>query len=128
MFVLITQQNVNYILLSTALNQTREEKYETLNQSSDLSLSDIKNQIEESIINRLQNPIQELKTEKKDYSEIINTVVGIIISCVSAYLAWTCNSRMAIGKRVSMTILAFLFGMFYLLLLQCVRMTQTLLQ
>ena len=47
-------------------------------------------------------------------NEIISTYIALLISCVSAYLAWSCNRQLSFGKRVSMTLLAFLFGMFYL--------------
>ena len=45
---------------------------------------------------------------------LINDIVGVIISCFAAYLAWSCNSSMTFMRRLSHAILAFLFGMFYL--------------
>jgi len=47
--------------------------------------------------------------------DIISTIVALVISCCSAYLAWTCDKKMPLGQRISTTILAFLLGMFYLI-------------
>jgi uncharacterized protein (UPF0297 family) len=106
---------MDYILLSRAMSQNKEDHFTdtipNISETHGFSFSDIKSEIEEDIKNRLENPLQSAKTK---YSQLVNNIVGIIISCVSAYLAWTCNSKMSFGKRLSMTILAFLFGMFYL--------------
>ena len=102
---------MDYILLSRAMSQNKEDHFtDTISNVSEthgFSFSDIKSEIEEYIKNRLENPLQSAKTK---YSQLVNNIVGIIISCVSAYLAWTCNSKMSFGKRLSMTILAFLFS------------------
>ena len=45
---------------------------------------------------------------------LINDIVGFIISCFAAYLAWSCNPTMTFMRRFSHAVLAFLFGMFYL--------------
>ena len=47
--------------------------------------------------------------------DIISTIVALVISCCSAYLAWSCDKKMPLGQRISTTILAFLLGMFYLI-------------
>ena len=83
-------------------------------------VNDFENDIRDNINKRLQQGSQEKEKEsvnygfKMDYATILNNMVGIIISTISAYLAWTCNSKLAFGRRVAFTILAFLFGMFYL--------------
>ena len=43
-----------------------------------------------------------------------DNVIALIISCTSAYLAWSCNSKLLLNERIGLTVLAFLFGMFYL--------------
>ena len=45
---------------------------------------------------------------------LINDIVGLVISCFAAYLAWSCNPSMTFMRRFSHAVLAFLFGMFYL--------------
>ena len=45
---------------------------------------------------------------------IISDLVGFIISCFAAYLSWSCNDKMTFPRRLTYTILAFLFGTFYL--------------
>ena len=44
----------------------------------------------------------------------IENIIALTISCTSAYLAWSCNQRLVFGRRLALTVLAFLFGMFYL--------------
>jgi hypothetical protein len=82
-------------------------------------VNDIENDIKDNINKRLQDSQQEPAKPinygfPTDYATILNNLVGFVISTISAYLAWTCNSKLAFGKRLAFTILAFLFGMFYL--------------
>ena len=83
-------------------------------------VNDFENDIRDNINKRLQQGSQQEPSKsvnygfQMDYAAILNNIVGLIISTISAYLAWTCNNKLAFGKRLAFTILAFLFGMFYL--------------
>ena len=79
-------------------------------------LKDIKNKLTQSIGNDFQ-PVDILikKHFSEKYVQIIVDCIAIIISCTSAYLAWTCNKKHDLGRRIAVTVLAFLFGMFYLI-------------
>jgi hypothetical protein len=73
-------------------------------------MNNVNNQLHQSSLSMESNGTERKETK----NETINNVVAVAISVISAYLAWTCNTKMAFGKRLAMTILAFLFGMFYL--------------
>ena len=60
------------------------------------------------------DPFLLFPTMTQKENDIISTYIALLISCVSAYLAWSCNRNLSFGKRISITLLAFLFGMFYL--------------
>ena len=60
------------------------------------------------------NPFSLIPGITDEHMNLISTIVALVISCCSAYLAWSCNKKMSFGQRMSTTILAFLLGMFYL--------------
>ena len=61
------------------------------------------------------NPFSLIPGLTDEHMNLISTIIALIISCCSAYLAWSCDKKMPLGQRISTTILAFLLGMFYLI-------------
>ena len=112
---------MDMIVIQNAYNAFKKKKENfTFDYLEDVN--NMENEIGDSIKNRLKNSkiIEEVKSElnqngfSPQFSMIINNIVGLVISIISGYLAWTCSKRLSLGKRISFTILAFLFGMFYL--------------
>ena len=101
-------------------NMKKRENYTDDNYvpEKNFSVWDVEGEIMNDVTDRLHQSSLSMEsngTERKETkNEMINNVVAVAISVISAYLAWTCNTKMAFGKRLAMTILAFLFGMFYL--------------
>lgn len=48
-------------------------------------------------------------------SNIISSVISIAISAFAAYLSWECNRNTHTVLRVVYAVLAFIFGLFYLI-------------
>lgn len=105
---------MDYIIASRLLN---DRKSSDKTEYFDLDdLSEFQNELSQTMYKNI--------TEKKDLLKengfsphvvvMVDNVIALIISCTSAYLAWSCNSKLLLSERIGMTVLAFLFGMFYL--------------
>ena len=119
---------MDYLLLSNKIRngQKKIENYSDYisNEFDDVTVPDENNMYEPSeySLSDVPNEIKKLMKTKKNNSMSNfdltnfnnNKLIAIAISIISGYLAWSCNSKMAFGKRIAITLLSCLFGMFYI--------------
>ena len=49
------------------------------------------------------NPFSLIPGLTDEHMNLISTIIALIISCCSAYLAWSCDKKMPLGQRISTT-------------------------
>ena len=103
---------MDYIIASRLLSD-RKGKTEHFDVDD---LTDFQNKLSETMYKNITVKKDLLKENgfSPHFVVMTDNVIALIISCTSAYLAWSCNSKLLLNERIGLTVLAFLFGMFYL--------------
>ena len=102
---------MDYLIVSQLLSDSKKTEFFDLN-----DLSDFQNELSQKIYKNIPKKKDVLKANgfSPHFAVIVDNVIALVISCTSAYLAWSCNKKLFWSQRVALTVLAFLFGMFYL--------------